>query len=330
MQTTGANAEAATRQAIEAAKAAGLVENAQGTQVRAADVGKAAVEVAREKVERGVDFVETFSRKSADWFVTQGPAVLATLLLLVVAWFAAAWLRRLVLRALNRAQVDLTLSKFLANLAKWAIIIFAVVACLGTFGVNTTSFAALIGAAGLAVGLALQGNLGNLASGVLLLIFRPFKIGDSVIVAGLAGVVDGIDLFTTNLDTGDNRRIVVPNGAIFSGVIENQTRHPRRRADVTLAVNGGLPYDRIRASLLAAADRVIASTPGVVADQPAGAGLNDLHPAQTWTVSIWAETPSHGAVRQALLRELKHTIETDGLAPPGPAMDVRIKEMVAR
>ncbi|MCA3004913.1 MAG: mechanosensitive ion channel [Planctomycetaceae bacterium] len=327
MQAGGATSEAATRQAIEAARAAGMIDRGQ---VGAADVSKAAVEVAREKVERGVNFVESFTTKAADWFVTQGPAVVATLLLLVAAWFIAAWVRRLVLRGLTRAQVDLTLSKFLANLVKWAIIIFAVIACLGTFGVNTTSFAALIGAAGLAVGLALQGNLGNLASGVLLLIFRPFKIGDSVIVAGQAGVVDGIDLFTTNLDTGDNRRIVVPNSAIFSGVIENQTRHPRRRADVTLAVNGGLAYDRVRSSLLAAAERVAGSTPGVVTDQPVGVGLNDLHPAQTWTVSVWAETTSHAAVRQALLRELKQTIETDGLGAPGPSMDVRIKEMAGR
>jgi small conductance mechanosensitive channel len=140
------------------------------------------------------------------------------------------------------------------------VLAFAIVTCLGTLGFETTSLAAVIGAMGLAIGLALQGNLGNLASGVLLLIFRPFQIGDSVIVAGQTGVIDGIDLFTTNLDTLDNRRIIIPNSAIFGGVIENQSHHPKRSVTVLVATSGMLDLDKSRAILTAMVNRFVSET----------------------------------------------------------------------
>ncbi len=264
---------------------------------------------------------------ASDWAMTQGPRVLLALLLLAVGWIAAGWARRLMLRAFARARLDLTLGKFLGNLVKWAIIAFALVACLGTFGVNTTSFAALIATAGLAVGLALQGNLSNLASGVLLLIFRPFKIGDAVIVAGQTGVVDGIDLFTTNLDTPDNRRIIVPNGAIFSGVIENQTRHPTRQVLVSVHVGGAARIDDAQRALLDAARRVLAMHIGANAEPAPSVALAEIAPTTTFAVGLWCSTPAFPAVRQALLREIKATVEANDLAPPAPAMNIHVRSM---
>ncbi|MFN9977967.1 MAG: mechanosensitive ion channel family protein, partial [Phycisphaerae bacterium] len=112
----------------------------------------------------------------------------------------------------------------------------AILGIAGSFGVNVNTFAAIIGSAGLAIGLAFQGTLSNIASGVLLLVFRPFKVGDSVVIAGVAGVVNEIDLFTTALDTADGRRVIVPNAQIAGAVIDNQSHHPRRRFEVLLSV----------------------------------------------------------------------------------------------
>ena len=125
------------------------------------------------------------------------PRVVGALVLLFVGYLVAGWVGKLVGGACNRAKIDLTLSKFFAKMARWAMLIFVLLACLGMFGVDTTSFAAVIAAAGLAVGFALQGSLSNFAAGVMLLIFRPFKVGDVVNVAGQTGKVNEIELFTT-------------------------------------------------------------------------------------------------------------------------------------
>lgn len=268
------------------------------------------------------------------WATTKGPGILFALLLLVAALVLAGWVRKIVISALTKARIELTLAKFFGNLAKWGIIFFAFVACMGTFGVNTTSFAALVGAAGLAVGLALQGNLGNLASGVLILIFRPFKIGDSVVIAGQPGIVDGIDLFTTNLDTLDNRRVIVPNGAIINGVIENQTRHPNRAVIVAIPVHASADPDVTRDELTGAAARVVESVTGALKTPAPGVALSDLAPSLTWSVTVWAETGQFGAVRQALLREIKFNLDNAGIGigpsaalpphvPPAPTAEAR-------
>ena len=273
-----------------------------------------------------VGAIGRWSQQVVVWLETKGPRVLVALVLLVAAWLIAGWVRRIVLKAVTRAHVDITLGKFVGNLARWAIILFAVISSLGTFGVDTTAFAALIAGAGLAIGLALQGNLGNLACGVLLLVFRPFKIGDSVIVAGQAGVVDGIDLFTTNLDTTDNRRIIVPNGAIFSGVIENQTRHPRRLVSVNVPVSGAAALDAGERALMEAAHAVVRAGGGALADPAPVVTLADLAPTTTFSVGVWAETPKFPAVRQALLREIKSAVDAHALAPPPAAMIVHVRQ----
>lgn len=261
------------------------------------------------------------------WLATKGPAVLGALALLIAGWMLAGWLRRIVVKGLTKAKMDVTLAKFFGNIVRWTLVIFVLLTCAGTVGVNTTGFAALIAASGLAIGLALQGNLGNLASGVLLMVFRPFKVGDAVIVAGQAGVVDGIDLFTTYLDTSDNRRIIVPNGAVFGGVIENQTRHPRRVASVTVPVNGAADLDKVRAVLLEAAESVVKGTPGALSDPGPGVSIAEIAPNLTWNVSVHANTANFGAVRQALLWAVKRAVDREGLAPPPQAMVMHVASM---
>lgn len=301
----------------------------QDTPPQAAPAGGPATpsETVGHKLSQPIGRMTDLVQDGAKWLLDKGPSILAAILMLLAAWMIAGWVRKLVLTALTRAHIDLTIAKFFGNISKWLVIIFAGIACAGTFGINTTSFAAIIGAAGLAVGLALQGNLGNLASGVLLLIFRPFKIGDNVIVAGQTGVVDGIDLFTTNLDTADHRRIIVPNSAIFGGVIENQTRHPLRAVTVTVPVSPGANLDETRRLLQGVADKVVALGGGAVRDPGPGVALADLTPTVTWAVSVWVETPKFGAVRQTVLREIKLAVDGAGIAV-GPAVThIHVKSM---
>jgi small conductance mechanosensitive channel len=288
-----------------------------------AGAGESTTEAVTKAVQEQFGALQRIWDQVTTWTVTKGPGVLAALVLLVLAWVVAGAVRRLIIRTTTRAKVDLTLAKFFGTLAKWGIIVFAVVTCMGTLGINTTSLAAVIGAAGLAIGLALQGNLGNLAAGVLLLIFRPFKIGDAVVVAGQAGVIDGIDLFTTNLDTVDNRRITVPNNAIFSGVIENQTRHPHRRVDIVVPVAAAAKMDDVHRALTGAVERVQALGQGALKDPAASVVMSELAPP-TWTVSLWTETARFAPVRLALVRELKLAVDGAKVGPTPPVTEIRV------
>jgi small conductance mechanosensitive channel len=279
--------------------------------------------------QEAVSRLSTIADQATDWLIAKGPMVLLAIILFLIALFIAGWIRRLIIRLCTQAKVDLTLAKFLGNLAKWAIVIFALITVAGTLGLSTTGFAALIAGAGLAVGLALQGNLGNLASGVLLLIFRPFKIGDAVVVAGQAGIVDGIDLFTTNLDTLDNRRIIVPNGAIFSGVIENQTHNDRRCVSINVPVAPTASLDEVPPVLLRAVENVLANNPGALRSPAPAVVLADLAPTVTYTVTVWAHTSQFLPVRQMLLRELKLAIDAAQIAPGPPIQVLQIASMPA-
>jgi len=141
-----------------------------------------------------------------------GLKLIGMVLLLIGAWIVARWTRHSVKKSLQKTRLDVTLTKFFSNITGWLILVLAVLTALSVFGINTTSFAAVIGAAGLAVGLAFQGTLSNFAAGVMLLTFRPFKVGDAVQAAGQTGIIDEIDLLMTKMDTFDNRRIVIPSG----------------------------------------------------------------------------------------------------------------------
>ena len=183
---------------------------------------------------------------------------------------------------------------------------------------------ALLGAIGLAISLGFQGTLSNLASGVLLLVFRPFKVGDSIVAAGQGGVVDAIDLFTTTLDTPDNRRIIVPNGAIFGGTIENVTVHNRRKIDVKVPVAGDADVEMVRRVLREAAAS-IAKVPGSIEDPAPVVGFAELTPP-TWNVAVWAETSQLGGVREALILAIKRGVDTAGIGPKPAAPVVIVRE----
>jgi small conductance mechanosensitive channel len=260
---------------------------------------------------------DTARRLSVEW----GLRLVGALILLVVTWIVSAWLRSVVLRAINRPRVDQTFGRFLGNLVRWLIIGTGLIACLGVFGVNTTSLAAMVGAAGLAIGLALQGSLSNLAAGIMLLFLRPFKVGDFIQVGSVMGTVYEVELFTLKLNAPDNRRIILPNNQVFSSVIENHTHNPLRRADVTIGIDYAADTARTRQVLMEA----VTSIEGVLSDPPPDIYLNDLGASSVnWRVSGWCASSNFGTVKQAICEAVKRELETAGIAIPFPQLDVRL------
>ena len=175
---------------------------------------------------------------AATMITAYGLKVIGAMVLLIAGWMIAGSLHNAILRAGKRStRVDITIFTFLASVVRYVTIIFTLVAVLSSFGVETTSFVAVLGAAGLAVGLALQGTLSHVASGVMLIIFRPFRIGDHIEAAGVAGVVRSITLFITEIDTVDNVHIIVPNGLIWGRDIKNFSANDHRRVDLKFQIS---------------------------------------------------------------------------------------------
>jgi len=250
-----------------------------------------------------------------------GASIVKALVLLIVVWIVAGWSRKAITRVLGKASFDATLSKFFGSLARWIVLLVGILAVLGIFGVQTTSFAAILAGAGLAVGGALSGTLGSFAAGVMLLTFRPFRVGDVVSAAGVTGKVDEIGLFTTTMDTPDNRRIIVPNASIFGQVIENISHHAVRRADVAVGTDYGADVDRTREVLEAAAREV----PGRDTERDIQVVLVQLGSSSIdWQVRVWTAAENYFPVKEATTRAVKIALDAAGIGIPFPQMDVHL------
>ncbi len=261
-----------------------------------------------------------------DLAMTFLPKVAGVIVLLLGAWIVARWLSGRVTKALSH-KLDITIARFFGSLIKYGVIIMAVLGCLRIFGFETTSFAALIGAAGLAIGLALQGTLSNFSSGVMLLIFRPFTVGDVVSAGGVTGKVVDLSLFTTEFDTPDNRRIIVPNGQIYGSTIENITFHDTRRVDVSVGTSYPASIPQTRDVLLAAVHGI----EGLHAEPAPVAYLVDLGDSSiNWSVRVWSNTPDYWAVRERVTQSIKSALDEAGIGIPFPQMDVHLNGELIR
>ncbi|HOX39261.1 MAG TPA: mechanosensitive ion channel family protein [Candidatus Brocadiia bacterium] len=250
---------------------------------------------------------------------TYGLRAVAALLLLAASWLIAGWIQRLVERACQKAKIDMTLGMFFSKIARWIVIVFAVITCLSVFGVQTTSFAAVIGAAGLAVGFALQGSLSNFSAGAMLLVFRPIKVGDLVRINDHTGTVHEIGMFTTVIDTPDKRRITFPNGNVIGSTLINMTFHPMRRVEVDVGISYGADIDKTREALLKAG----MATPGRVDDPPPSAYLMGFGASSVdWQVRVWCKSTEYLAVKEAAVRATKYALDEAGISIPFPQVDV--------
>ncbi|MFG0245987.1 MAG: mechanosensitive ion channel family protein [Phycisphaerales bacterium JB052] len=258
---------------------------------------------------------------SVGWPITK--AIVLIILVIIIA----GWISKITGKAVRKANVEETLARFLSNLARYVVLIAGAVAILGTLGVETTSFAALIAAVGFAIGMAMSGMLGNVASGVMLLFFRPFKVGDVVSAGGTTGKVFEIGLFTTTFDTPDNRRIIVPNNSIFGGTIENISHHATRRVSIDVGTDYGADIDKAREIMLAAAS----STDNVLNDPAPAIVLTGLGGSSIdWSVRVWVNAADYWAVMDALTRNVKVALDDAGIGIPFPQMDVHIDGKVAQ
>jgi small conductance mechanosensitive channel len=265
--------------------------------------------------------LEVWARISAD-LAQCGLKVIGAVLILVVGRWVGKLLSSLAGKALTKARVDATLVPFIENLAYMAMLVFIVIAALAAVGVQTASLVAVLGAAGLAVGLALQGSLANFASGVLILVFKPFRVGDFVEISGIKGKVQAIHVFNTVLNAPDNVRIIVPNGQVTSGNILNYTINGTRRIDLTVSVS----YDddlkkarRVIESVLAADKRILPEPASLVAVSEMADSSMDF------VVRPWVKTDDYWPVYYDLTEKLKVTLEEQGFTIPFTTQEIYIK-----
>lgn len=265
--------------------------------------------------------LEALLSELAPQLLSYGVRVIGVLLALWIAFRIAAWADGKLTRSLKSREIDPALADFLGNLVRWTLVVAAVLSCLSIFGIETTSFAAVLGAAGLAVGLAFQGTLSNFSSGVMIVTFRPFTIGDLVTVGGHTGIVAHIGLFTTSLDTLDHRRIIVPNSSVMGGAIENMTFNDKRRVDIDVGTAYDADLDKVRQVL----EDVAATVPG--RDEKDGHQVILLSMGDSsiaWQVRVWCKTDAYWDVWDATTRGVKQGLDKAGISIPFPQMDVHL------
>ena len=247
------------------------------------------------------------------YFTQAGIRVAVGLLILAVGWLLSKWARSGVLAAARKAKLDEALGRFLATISRYIVVITAVLAALGHMGIETSSLLAVFASAGLAVGLALQGSLSNFASGVMILIFRPFRIDDTVILAGNVGKVLDIGMFATTLLTPDGLKVFVPNSKVTGDVVTNITDHGTRRADVAIGVAYGEDVAKVRTALL----RAVSSVAYVLPD-PApqilflGFGASSLD----FAVRVWSSTSDFMLMQDALRDAIYRELDAEGIEIP--------------
>jgi small conductance mechanosensitive channel len=248
-----------------------------------------------------------------------GINIVMALAIFVVGKFIVNILVNVAKKLMGKAKVDNILINFIASIIKTVLLLFVVIAALDQLGVDTTSMIALIGAAGLAIGLALQGTLQNLASGVMLIIFRPFSDGDFIEAAGVSGVVEEIGIFSITMRTGDNREIIIPNGEIYGGTITNNSRRETRRVDMVFGI--GYDDDLLKAKdiikkILSEDERILADpAPAVVVGELADSSVN-------FNVRPWCKTSDYWGVYSDVHEKIKLTFDAEGISIPYPQMDI--------
>ena len=257
------------------------------------------------------------------YLVPWGIKIGLALAIFFIGRLAARWLVRLSERLMRKGGMDDMLVHFLGNIASALLLAFVVLAALDQLGVNTTSALAVLGAAGLAVGLALQNSLANFAAGVMLIVFRPFKTGDFVEAGGVSGVVETIAVFSTTMKTGDNKEVIVPNGQIYGGTIINYSARPTRRIDLVF----GIGYDddikqakQILETEMTRDERILADpAPTILVLELGDSSIN-------LAARPWVNSSDYWTVRSDLLENVKQAFDAAGITIPYPQRDMHVYE----
>tara|TARA_B110000091_G_C13808172_1_gene473567 strand:- start:2330 stop:3160 length:831 start_codon:yes stop_codon:yes gene_type:complete len=245
--------------------------------------------------------------------------IIAAIAIFFVGQFIAKVIRKIVIKLLNKRGVDAAVVSFVASLAYALVFMVAIIAAISHLGFNTTSLIAIMGAAGLAIGLALQGSLSNFASGVLIISLRPFKSGDFIEVSGIAGIVEEILIFSTTLRTGDNKSVIIPNGSITSGTITNYSSKPTRRIDLII----GVSYDANLAHTKKVLRDVIDKHTLILKDQEVTIGVSELADnSVNLVVRPWVKSENYWPVYFDLLENIKVALDEAGIEIPYPQLSL--------
>jgi small conductance mechanosensitive channel len=264
--------------------------------------------------------VELLQTKGVDFAIN----IVTAILIFYVGKWISGMLTRGLKRIMDKHDVDPTLTSFVSNLVRMALMVFVVIAAITQLGVPSAQFVAVVGAAGLAVGLALQGSLANFAAGVLIVLFRPYKVGDFVEAAGVAGTIEQVQILTTILKTPDNKQIVVPNGQIMGSIITNYSAKETRRVDMVVGVSYSDDLDQVAATLkeLVDADERILKDPEctIAVSELADSSVN-------FVVRPWVKSADYWGVKFDLTEAIKKRFDADGISIPFPQQDVYLHQV---
>ncbi len=268
--------------------------------------------------------MEKYLELGEGFLLTYGPSVLTALLTLIIGLFIVNMIIKLTKRVLKKSNVDITLQKFFGDLLGWALKGLLFVTVITQLGVETTSFAAIIGAFGLAFGLALQGSLSNFAGGALIMVFKPFKIGDLIEAQGIIGVVKEIQIFTTHVNTPGNKLAILPNGALSNGNIINYTAEGRLRVDLTFGVSYDADIKQTKQVLM----DVLTSNPKILKDPAPSVNVSELADSSVnFAVRPWALTADYWEIYYATIEQVKEALDAANIEIPYPhQVEIRKKE----
>lgn len=261
--------------------------------------------------------IETGTQYGIDY----GLNIILAILTYIIGKWVAKLLKNTLIKFMKRSNTDALLITFTSNLAYAAMLAFIIISALGQLGVQTTSFIAILGAAGLAIGLALQGSLSNFAAGVLMIIFRPFKEGDFIEAAGVAGIVEGMDIFTTRIRTGDNKSIFVPNGGIMAGNIINYSAKETRRVDLVIGIGYDADIKKAKDILM----EIVNADDRILKDQDVTIGVAELADSSVnIALRPWVKSADYWDVFFELNETIKIRFDEASISIPFPQRDIHV------
>lgn len=265
--------------------------------------------------------MEELLPKLIEWISAFGLKLIAAIAILIFGSLIVKVLKKLLIKALEKKKVDQAISSFIISITYSALWVFVILASLAQLGVETTSFMAVIGAAGLAIGLALQGSLSNFAAGFLIIILRPFKVNDYVEIAGMSGSIKKINIFTTELVSFDNKKFIVPNSKVMDGTISNYTTEKTRRVDLTFGISYTDDFKKAKEIMNKIADEhklILKSKPSIIR-------LGELGDSSVnMTMKVWVKTENYWDVYFDLHEQVKEQFDKQDITIPFPQMDVHM------
>ena len=274
--------------------------------------------------ELSVDRMQGYADQAISMAIEYGPQLILAIVVLIVGLWIIKRVVKVLSMGLEKGNTDTTLSKFLASMASIVLKALLFISVAGMVGIETTSFIAILGAAGLAIGLALQGSLANFAGGVLILLFRPYRVGDFVEAQGVTGTVAEIQIFNTIIRTGDNKRIIVPNGAVSNGIITNFSAEDKRRVDFVF----GIGYDDDLRKAKATLQRIMGEDDRIHSDPEPFVVVSELADSSVnFTVRVWADASNYWGVFFDTTEKVKLVFDEEGISIPYPQSDVHLHQV---